>query len=787
MKIRTKINITFTATAIISFLILGYLVESYSIAETKKTINSYLHSSARARAEHLITLIKAQKNTAKNLAASAVFRDLLLGPTSGQTFNNNKEKVYQRLVRTLGADDSMIEIFLLDSKGKIVVSSDTKQDGIDKSTDHYFTEATSSVYLKDPYISEAINKYVYAISAPIVSDSGIFLGVSVIRYSPQSFYNIVLNENGLGNTEENFIINSGKFLITPTRFLDETNVLKTKIDTENAIECFDKSETDYVNKNGYTGLNNQPGHAHVMEAKDYRNVDVIATHMYIPDENWCLIVKVDKADALKAEYALITNFWLYILISVIIFITIVIVFINKIIKSIFAFVDATKKYIIGDKNFRIDVKSKDEVGQLSESFNNMADEVAKSQAEINSKVEEQTKAIVENDKELEKQRTAILNILDDIKEEKNKADVLAKIVEGSDQAILSKDLKGIILTWNHGAEKLYGYKAEEIVGKSIETIVPKDKIDELHQLMDKIISGERPEHIQTKRIKKDGSILDISLTASPIIGINGEVTSISTMAIDISKEKEIDKAKTEFVSLASHQLRTPLSTINWYAEMILDGDVGAVSEEQKKYLNEIYAANKRMVDLVNALLNVSKMDLGTFIIEPEPVSLQEVVKNVLSELQQKIVSKKIVVKEDIENLPKINLDLKLTHIIFQNLLSNAVKYTKDSGEVRISIKSIVDRVDGFNFDKGILIQIKDNGMGIPEGEKGKMFTKLFRADNAKEKESEGTGLGLYLAKSIIENSGGKIWFESRENVGTTFYVVIPFDGMKKKVGEKPLV
>jgi PAS domain S-box-containing protein len=787
MKIRAKINFTFIVTALISFLILGYLINYYSLKETKRTISSYLYSSGRARAEHVITFIKDQKTTSNILAAASVYRDFLKDTSTSTTYKNVKQKIDDRLLRTIETDPSIFEAFLLDKNGKIVASSDKTQEGKDKSQDLYFINAKEDVYLKDVYASDTVNKLVYTISSPIKDNDGTLLGISVLRYLADNLYSIVINENGLGDTEENFLINGDRFLITPTRFLDKTNVLKKQINTENANNCFDKTEVDYITKNGYSGLKKITSHADAVENKDYRDVDVIGTHTYIPGENWCLITKVDKADALKVENSLIINFWLYIIISLIIFITIVLLFINRIIKSIFIFIEATKKYNNGDTNYKIEVKSKDEVGQLAESFNSMVRFVSDSRLEIDKKVEEQTKNIIENQKELEKQRTAILNILDDVKEEKNKAESLAFIVENADQAIIGRGLDGVIVSWNVGAEKLFGYKSEEMIGKKSDVILPEGRIDEVDEIIGKIISGGIVEHYQTKRVKKDGSVVDISLSISPIKNSKGQIIGVSSMALDITKEKEIDKAKTEFVSLASHQLRTPLSTINWYTEMILDGDVGPVSEDQKKYLDEIYSANKRMVDLVNSLLNVSKMDLGTFIIEPEPVSLKDVVKNVLGELQEKIINKKVIINEDIEELPKINLDPKLIHIIFQNILSNAVKYTHESGLVEISIKTILDKINGLNSDKAILIKVKDDGMGIPESEKNKVFSKLFRADNAKEQESEGTGLGLYLAKSIVENSGGKIWFESKENVGTTFFILIPFEGMKKKVGEKPLV
>lgn len=176
-----------------------------------------------------------------------------------------------------------------------------------------------------------------------------------------------------------------------------------------------------------------------------------------------------------------------------------------------------------------------------------------------------------------------------------------------------------------------------------------------------------------------------------------------------------------------------------------------------------------MIDLVNSLLNVSRMELGTFSVEPKPTDVVRIANDAVEEQQPGIKGHKLVLKVNYAlGLPKINTDPKLLYMVFQNLLSNAVKYTQKKGRIEFSIKKENDQ---------ILISIADTGLGIPKEQQDKIFTKLFRADNVREKDTEGTGLGLYIVKSIIEHSGGKIWFESEENKGTTFYVELPLDGV----------
>lgn len=355
---------------------------------------------------------------------------------------------------------------------------------------------------------------------------------------------------------------------------------------------------------------------------------------------------------------------------------------------------------------------------------------------------------------------------------------LAAIVQGSNDAIVGEDLQGKVTSWNKGAKNLYGYDEAEMLGKSVTILLPKEKKDDKKFILDEIKKGKDVQNMQTVRQRKDGSLVEVAITASPLRNAEGEIVGASLIVRDITKEKQIDRAKTEFVSLASHQLRTPLTAIKWNAELLLNGDAGEVAAEQREYMEEIFSSNERMIDLVNGILNVSRLELGTFAVEPEPTNIVDVCESVLAELRPSIMLKKLVVKEKYsKNIPVISADPRLLRIVIQNLLSNATKYTPDGGMISLEI---------VKKEKDMHVSISDTGFGIPEKQQKMIFTKLFRADNARENVSEGTGLGLYVVKAVVEQFGGKIWFESKENKGTTFYVTIPLEGMKKKEGTKEL-
>ena len=355
-------------------------------------------------------------------------------------------------------------------------------------------------------------------------------------------------------------------------------------------------------------------------------------------------------------------------------------------------------------------------------------------------------------------------------------------VDSSSNQVIITDQEGIVIYGNKALERITGYELKEVLGKKVGKLwkKPMDKnfyanLWNTIQTNKKVFIGE----IANRR--KNGQEYQAHINISPVLDKDGKIIFFVGIERDITKEKSIDKVKTEFVSLASHQLRTPLTAISWYTEMLLAGNAGKLNKKQAEYVTIVYQSDRRMVELVDSLLNVSRLDLGTFMIEPEPTDIVALAQSVTDELRPQIEQRKLKFSNNFDaDLPKINADPKLLRMVFQNLLSNAVKYTPTEGIIEFSIS-----LDEKN--KNVLFSVTDTGYGIPKNQQDKIFNKLFRADNVRSKDTNGTGLGLYIVKSIIDISGGKIWFESEENKGTTFYFILPMSGMKKREGEKTLV
>lgn len=335
------------------------------------------------------------------------------------------------------------------------------------------------------------------------------------------------------------------------------------------------------------------------------------------------------------------------------------------------------------------------------------------------------------------------------------------------------------------AEKITGFKQDEIIGKRIDKmfklINPTTGDDKDTCLIEDVFKTGKTQKgsATTILINKNGHPVPIAKSASPLKNKDGEIIGCVVVFRDVTHEYSVDKAKTEFVSLASHQLRTPLSSINWYTELLLAGDVGKISKSQKEYLDQIYKGNQRMIGLVNSLLNVSRLEMGTFIIEPKKMNILELADDMLNELTPRIKERNIEIKRNYDHeIPQIKADPKLVRIIFQNLLSNAIKYNKMNGEVELKINK---------DSKNIQIEVRDSGLGIPKKQQLNIFSKFFRADNVRQTETEGTGLGLYLVKAIIDQVQGKIKFESKEKFGTTFFVTLPLAGMRAKKGTREII
>lgn len=314
---------------------------------------------------------------------------------------------------------------------------------------------------------------------------------------------------------------------------------------------------------------------------------------------------------------------------------------------------------------------------------------------------------------------------------------------------------------NSRAEEFLGLQAKDVIGKSVPEllIMPNPA---LRALASEMSSNAR--EIVRKDVIISGN-LTVEMTKTKFT-INGGKRGIVISLYNVTRERMIERLKTEFVSLAAHQLRTPLSAIKWTLKVILEGDVGQLTKEQRELLRKSYASNERMIRLINQLLEVTRIEEGRYIGTTVRISMESLVESVVDAMRPEAEMKGLDFSfvSPTEELPQVRVDVEQIRLVIENLIENAIQYTLPGGKATVGLK----------YDKkGVECTIEDTGIGIPLSQQDRVFGRFFRAKNAVRMETEGSGLGLYISKNIVEAHGGRIWFESQEGKGSTFYIWLP--------------
>ena len=367
--------------------------------------------------------------------------------------------------------------------------------------------------------------------------------------------------------------------------------------------------------------------------------------------------------------------------------------------------------------------------------------------------------------DLRKVRAALLNVLEDTDElrrsavdERNKT---MAIIENLTDGVILLNKKKQIEIINSPATELFNIGKKEAIGKCFVDLLDIENIPEIKKIL---IDKDRIRNIYREEVATlDGLHLEIT---SVLLKDEIEEKGFLIIIHDVTKEKLIEKMKTEFVSIAAHQLRTPLSAIKWTIRMILDGDAGEINEEQRELLEQTYISNERMIRLINDLLDVSRIEEGRLLYNQEDARIEDVIDSVIEASQEMLRNKNMVLEVNKKETPKVRIDKEKIGVVIQNLLENAIKYTEQGGKIKITLD---------NDEKNVIFKIEDSGVGIPKSQQDRIFTKFFRAENVTRMETNGTGLGLYTTKNIVQAHKGQIWFESEENKGTTFYFTIPIN------------
>lgn len=370
---------------------------------------------------------------------------------------------------------------------------------------------------------------------------------------------------------------------------------------------------------------------------------------------------------------------------------------------------------------------------------------------------------LKNDEETEVSAGLIIALdISDIKQGQEKSAILTAIIESSDDAIISKTLDSIITSWNDSAERIFGYTADEMIGESILKLIPTDRHEEEPLILSRLRKGERVEHFETKRQTKDNRLLDVSLTISPIKNADGKIIGLSKIARDITDKKQEEYRKNDFIAMVSHELKTPLTSLKSYIQVLL---AKAKQQDDNFVLEALSRANiqaKKMTTMIHDFLSLSRLEESGLSLRKEKFNLHELIKEVVSDIQLLTPNHTLKLK-DCEDIA-IYADRDKIGQVLTNLIENAVKYSAKGGTIVIGCEKQAGEVKIF---------VNDNGVGISQSDQKRLFERFYRVKNDKLKTVSGFGIGLYLVSEILRYHDSKIKVESQEGIGSTFYFYMP--------------
>lgn len=488
--------------------------------------------------------------------------------------------------------------------------------------------------------------------------------------------------------------------------------------------------------------------------RDDEGVPVFASYRYLPDIGWGLAVAVDRSDALSritflASLIGLIGFLLLLLAGIA-----AVAMSRTITQPLRSLAGKVQGLRPGAWSIRRTVETRDEVEVLDRVVVDMATRLKKIYENMESAIRERTQELAE---QYARDRAILENI---------------------EYAVVAVDAKGTVTDANPAVAALLGADALGVRGKPVTDVVlfrahHGNALEGEHPALRCLREGQ-PVHSSVSAhwniLRPDQSIVPVSCSISPLRE-NGRVFGAIIVLQDVSEERRLDYLKSEFITLASHQLRTPLSALRWYVELM--GEEGdRLSEDQKGYVKEMGISLKRMANLLDSLLRASQMEEDGLTLSVAPTDITQLVsetdEDFRSIAQEKGVSFSVSLPE---GRVTADTDPTLLRIVLQNLLSNATKYTRKDSHVTLTL----DSDDGY-FSVGVA----DEGYGIPASEQKRVFQKFFRAKNVRQMDTDGNGLGLYITKSIVERLGGTIRFASEENKGTTFTVRFPLSKATKK-------
>jgi len=753
MKLRATVKIKMISTIAVVTVCLGAIAACTVMQMMERTISDMaLH--------HIKTVAEQQEAIIGRIVTDSLSFAEHLGsqqPVIGYLQQPEQKKQRTELlsyIAGLDASNKYQAIYIMDMAGNVLFSTDSSLVGQNYEFRAYFKDALAGKSTMDVVIGGISNKFGYYFASPVKAKSGDIVGVVATKLNEGLIAN-ALHPKGLNIEGDAMLVDKYGVVFQANRpelLFKSLGVLTPE--AYRAVEDTKRFSGINIVSLQYdrvaeeiAGLREPKGLVLYNRLHDHDELIGVAR---IADTQFFIVITEVRQFFAQSAGNMEINIGLLVFMVSIVTVLALILLTTPLLRPLYSLRDTSLRMEKGNFAQQATVETGDEFGDVAKALNATMEQIKKTNGITEGKLWERAA-------DFEKFKLA---------------------VESASDHIIITDVDGRILHANKAAEAITGYSHTEMIG-SRPSLWGKQMSEEFYRNMWATIKDQRKVFYgEMTNQRKNGALYTAEVHIAPLLTDKGDLCGFVGIERDITAQKNADRAKTDFASVVSHQLRTPLAAISWYVEMLSNEDVGVVNEAQRKYLDRIHAASTRMVDLVGSLLSASHIDMGTPYVEPEPIPLPDIADSVIDELRRFVEKKHMTINRIYDpQLGQVDVDPNMMRVVFQNILSNAIKYTSENGLVTITLKR-----EGENA----LITVSDTGYGIPADQQSRIFTKFFRADNARKKEPEGNGLGLYITKSIINNAQGTIGFTSEEGKGSEFRIFIPLAGIKKESESKQI-
>lgn len=672
--------------------------------------------------------------------------------------------------------------------GKFYCSGNKQLLGVKGSTlgsyiDDIFNDPEHKPVMSRMIYPKGATSYLLAVHVPVIDSKGKFMGtlggaISVDNLAENYLKDIQIGKTGfvtVADDNGDIIYNRDNTIIGKNRYSQEIQAL------------FDNNSV--LNSAFEAAKSGQDAQARY-KVRGEERIAVLTSVEVNPGRRWIVygVIPVSEVDQVASDLGFTKIFRRLVGIYSFSFLIAALVLLwfmrRRVFRPIQRLTEASRKVQAGNLKTRVRMPRNDELGQLGMLFNAMLDQISSYNKDLETEVKQKTEllsdtlALAEHkNKTLEDTKKAMLNVLNDLAEEKDNLKTESTRVEALFDSIgdglVVTDQYGKVVQVNPVAEKLLGTKATNLVGKWYPDVVELYDQDgvlvapEERPIMKAITDGKAfRTRALTMAVKGKPTKFPVSITASPLL-VNNQPLGVVVIFRDITQERELDEAKDDFVSLVSHQLRTPATAVKQFLGMIIEGYAGKVTAEQKDFINTAYESNERQIGIIDDLLNVSRLDLGKLKPNLQAVDITALVKDIYQIMVPKTAERKQKLELNATKSYTIQADPNILRMAIENFVDNASKYTPDGGSISLSVT---------NKGKNVYVAIADTGVGIAQKDVKRLFKKFSRIENSLSVIRGGSGLGLYIAHQIVLLHKGKLTVESKLGKGTTFTIQLKQEG-----------